>query len=117
MEGVIDDGEPSGDIWPTGAGCGARAGLGDVVLVVTRYFGGTKLGIGGLVRAYGGAARDVLAVVPTVLKVARVVVGVEFEYVFFEQVKRVLPDFDAEIVEQDFSDRGCCFSSSPEQKG
>lgn len=116
VEGVSDDGEPSGTSGPPVLAVVRGSGLGDVVLVVTRYFGGTKLGTGGLVRAYSGAARDVLSVVPTVLKVARVVVGIEFEYVFFEQVRRLLADFDAEIVDQDFSDRVAVFVRLPEQR-
>lgn len=116
VEGVSDDGEPSGTSGPPVLAVVRGSGLGDVVLVVTRYFGGTKLGTGGLVRAYSGAARDVLSVVSTVLKVARVVVGIEFEYVFFEQVRRLLVDFDAEIVDQDFSDRVVVFVRLPEQR-
>lgn len=116
VEGVSDDGEPSGTSGPPVLAVVRGSGLGDVVLVVTRYFGGTKLGTGGLVRAYSGAARDVLSVVSTVLKVARVVVGIEFEYVFFEQVRRLLVDFDAEIVDQDFSDRVAVFVRLPEQR-
>ncbi len=114
IEGMSDDGEPSGTAGPPVLTVVRGSGIGDVVVVVTRYFGGTKLGTGGLVRAYSGAARDVLAALTTVLKVSRVVVGVEFDYSFFEQVKRLLPDYDAEIVDQDFSNRVVIFVRLPE---
>lgn len=55
-----DDGEPSGSAGRPILGALERAGLTNLVVVVTRYFGGTKLGVGGLARAYGGAASLVL---------------------------------------------------------
>jgi uncharacterized YigZ family protein len=66
-----DDGEPSGSAGRPILQAIEAADLTDVVVAVTRYFGGTKLGVGGLVRAYGGAAAQGLAraavevVVPT----------------------------------------------------
>ncbi len=51
-EGMSDDGEPPGTAGRPALAVLRGADLGDVVLVVTRYFGGTKLGTGGLVRAY-----------------------------------------------------------------
>jgi len=66
-----DDGEPSGSAGKPILAAVEGAGLTFVVVTVTRYFGGTKLGVGGLVRAYGGAAAAVLervearTVVPT----------------------------------------------------
>jgi uncharacterized YigZ family protein len=51
IEGLSDDGEPSGTSGPPIMAVLRGAPVGDVVLVVTRYFGGTKLGTGGLVRA------------------------------------------------------------------
>jgi uncharacterized YigZ family protein len=55
-----DDGEPSGSAGRPILGALDRAGVTNLVVVVTRYFGGTKLGVGGLARAYGGAASLVL---------------------------------------------------------
>ena len=59
-----DDGEPSGTAGRPMLAVLQGSGLGDVVVVITRYFGGTKLGTGGLVRAYGDAVREALLVVP-----------------------------------------------------
>src|SRR3954469_1102863 len=55
IEGMSDDGEPSGTAGPPVLAVLRGADIGDAVLVVTRYFGGTKLGTGGLVHAYGDA--------------------------------------------------------------
>ena len=56
-----DDGEPSGSAGEPILQRMRRAELIDSMIVVTRYFGGTKLGVGGLVRAYGGAAGETIA--------------------------------------------------------
>ena len=56
-----DDGEPSGSAGQPILKEIAGAGLTQVAVGVTRWFGGTKLGVGGLMRAYGGAAKEVLA--------------------------------------------------------
>src|SRR5512133_3503069 len=64
-----DDGEPSGTAGRPALAVLQGSGLGDVVVVITRYFGGTKLGTGGLVRAYSDAVREVLAVTPHAEKV------------------------------------------------
>ena len=57
QEGLSDDGEPAGTSGKPAMAVLRGADIGDVVLVVTRYFGGIKLGTGGLVRAYSSAAK------------------------------------------------------------
>ncbi len=59
-EGMTDDGEPSGTSGPPVLAVLRGADIGDTAIVVARYFGGTKLGTGGLVSAYKGAAKAVL---------------------------------------------------------
>jgi uncharacterized YigZ family protein len=102
-EGMSDDREPSGTSGPPILAVLRGAELGDVVIVVTRYFGGTKLGTGGLVRAYGNAARAALQALPTRLKIPKVTIGLEFAYTYFEQIKRLLDGYEAAIDEQDFT--------------
>ncbi|MEX2473593.1 YigZ family protein [Marinobacter sp.] len=58
-----DDGEPSGTAGKPILGVIQHKDMGDVLVMVVRYFGGTKLGAGGLVRAYAGAAESVLSAV------------------------------------------------------
>jgi uncharacterized YigZ family protein len=101
-EGMTDDGEPSGTSGPPVLAVLRGADLGDVVIVVTRYFGGTKLGTGGLVRAYGNAAREALAALPHTKRIPKSTIGLEFAYTYFEQIQRLLAQYDADTKEQDF---------------
>jgi uncharacterized YigZ family protein len=59
-EYASDDGEPSGSAGKPMLSVLQGQGIQNVCVVVTRYFGGTELGVGGLVRAYSGAVKDVL---------------------------------------------------------
>ena len=59
-----DAGEPSGTAGRPILNVIQHKGIGDVIVVVVRYFGGIKLGAGGLVRAYSGAAESVMSVLP-----------------------------------------------------
>ncbi|MFI9652480.1 YigZ family protein [Guyparkeria halopsychrophila] len=61
-----DDGEPSGTAGKPILNVIQHKGIGDLIVVVTRYFGGIKLGAGGLVRAYAGATQQVLAELPLI---------------------------------------------------
>lgn len=75
-----DDGEPGGTAGPPILRQIEGAELINTVVVVTRYYGGTNLGTGGLIRAYGAAAREGIAAAPVVETVLRTVVTVEHGY-------------------------------------
>lgn len=62
--GMSDDGEPHGTAGRPMLTVLLHSGVGDVVAVVTRYYGGVKLGTGGLVKAYGGAVQHALTTLP-----------------------------------------------------
>jgi putative IMPACT (imprinted ancient) family translation regulator len=79
------------------------SGLGDVAVVVTRYFGGTKLGTGGLVRAYGDAVREVLARLPRAEEVATHTVMLALPYPFLERVRLAIADKRGQILDEDFA--------------
>lgn len=75
-----DDGEPSGTAGIPMLSVLQRNGLTDVVVVVTRYFGGTLLGAGGLIRAYGQSVSQVIATVGIVEVQPRLIVAVDATY-------------------------------------
>ncbi|MBI5930879.1 MAG: YigZ family protein [Chloroflexi bacterium] len=102
IEGMSDDGEPSGTAGPPALAVIRGANIGDVVLVITRYFGGTKLGTGGLVHAYGQTAREAIAALPTELKIKRRTLGIEIPYPLYERVKILVSHYDCQIESEDF---------------
>jgi uncharacterized YigZ family protein len=102
IEHSSDDGEPSGTAGRPALSVLRGSGLGDVVIVITRYFGGTKLGTGGLVRAYSDSVREVLKVLPKAQKVATVTARSLVPYSFYEQAQRLISSFKGVITEQDF---------------
>jgi putative IMPACT (imprinted ancient) family translation regulator len=77
--------------------------VGDIVAVVTRYFGGTLLGKGGLVRAYSGGVQLALETLPVAETVARVTMVAVIEYGALSSVRRVLPEYEAEVVAEEFA--------------
>ncbi len=90
-----DDGEPAGTAGRPVLAAIDREGLRDAAVVVTRYFGGTKLGTGGLARAYGEAASLALARVPRRRFVTGARVRVRFEYDDTGAVARLLDSHGA----------------------
>jgi uncharacterized YigZ family protein len=102
IEGLSDDGEPSGTAGPPVMAVLRGSDIGDTALVVTRYFGGTLLGTGGLVRAYGDAAREALSTLPTVEKIARKWIGIDSPYTYYEQIKRLVAQHNGTIGDETF---------------
>ncbi len=103
IEGMSDDGEPSGTAGPPVLAVLRGTDIGDIMIVVTRYFGGTKLGTGGLVRAYGDGARAGLAILTTEEKRLRHTVGVEVSYAAYEYIKRLIVKYEGEIEDETFA--------------
>ncbi len=97
-----DDGEPSGTAGRPALAVLQGSGLGDAAVVITRYFGGTRLGTGGLVHAYGDAVRSVLAILPRARKAATHTVRLIIPYASFERVRRLLAMHQGQILNQDF---------------
>jgi uncharacterized YigZ family protein len=97
-----DDGEPSGTAGRPALAVLTGSGLGDAVVVVTRYFGGTKLGTGGLVRAYSDAVRAVLAEAPLAEKVATHTTRMVLPYALFERVRLLVQEHSGQILEENF---------------
>jgi len=91
--GLSDDREPLGSAGRPILEALLHSGVGDVVAVVTRYYGGTNLGTGGLVRAYGGTARLALEGLARTLRVSRVPIEVRVPYGAVSAARRALVAF------------------------
>jgi uncharacterized YigZ family protein len=102
-EGVSDDGEPSGTSGPPILSILRGTDIGDIIIVVTRYFGGIKLGTGGLVRAYSEAARTALNLLPTEIKVIKVRWLIELPYNQYELAKRHIAVSEGKIHTEEFT--------------
>ena len=98
-----DDREPSGTAGRPALAVLRGSGLGDVAVVVTRYFGGTKLGTGGLVRAYGDSVREVLAILPRAEKVATHTVMMALPYSLLERVRLAIAGQHGQVLDEDFA--------------
>jgi uncharacterized YigZ family protein len=98
-----DDGEPSGTAGRPALAVLRGSGLGDVVAVVTRYFGGTKLGTGGLVRAYSGAVKQGLSNLPRGMKVPTYQVMMVLNYPFYERARRIIDHIKGIILDESFT--------------
>ena len=97
-----DDGEPSGSAGRPILGQIDSAGLSDVLVVVTRYFGGIKLGIPGLIRAYKTSTADALAQAQTVEKVAGRWYALHFPYDSLPAVMKLVKDLSLPQRGQEF---------------
>lgn len=102
IEHCSDDGEPSGTAGRPILAVLKGSGLGDVVVVVTRYFGGTKLGTGGLVRAYSEAVRQVINSVQRAERMSTVTVMIELPYRWLERLRRIITTHHGRILEEEF---------------
>lgn len=101
-EGMSDDGEPSGTAGRPTMAVVRGSGLGDVTVVVTRYFGGTLLGTGGLVHAYGDAAKAVLAELPRMEKIEQTIVVLTMAYTLYEPIRLLAVSHGAVVEDQQF---------------
>ncbi len=103
--GMSDDGEPHGTAGHPMLNVLVHSDVGDVVAVVTRYYGGVKLGKGGLVRAYSGGVKHALDVLPMRELVATSIFDLELDYALLETVRRSFPDFEVGVLSETFGER------------
>ena len=102
--GMSDDGEPHGTAGKPMLGMLLHGDTGDTVAVVTRYFGGTKLGTGGLVRAYGGCLQRALQAMPRSERVERAGLVVRLDYASLEGARACALAHEAELAEEEFGE-------------
>ncbi len=97
-----DDGEPSSSAGKPILGQLLSYQLSDLLIIVVRYFGGTKLGVPGLIRAYRSAASDAIENAEVVEKIAGKMVTFTYDYIQMNGVMKLIKDYSAEIISQHF---------------
>ena len=108
QEGLLvkynDDGEPSGTAGAPMLNILANEGLSNVLVIVTRYFGGILLGTGGLVRAYSEAVKEALNIASYVEKTRGNIVEIEIEYNDLDKIKYYLKQKNIKIIGNDYKE-------------
>lgn len=98
-----DDGEPSGTAGRPALTVLSGSGLGDIVVVITRYFGGTKLGTGGLVRAYSESMRAVLNILPRARRIPTHTAMLALPYNWLERARQLAAAYQGAILDEAFA--------------
>jgi uncharacterized YigZ family protein len=114
--GFSDDGEPSGTAGKPMLMALQGGGIGQVCAIVVRYFGGVKLGTGGLQRAYGGSVRQALGYLQSKLKKAMVHKTLACHYSQVDNVLHLLEQLDGQVVSQDYQQKVLFELSIPIEK-
>ncbi|GAB1432053.1 YigZ family protein [Spirochaetota bacterium] len=104
LEYCSDDGEPAGSSGKSLLSVLKGSGLGNVLIVVTRYFGGTLLGIGGLVKAYSEAGRAVIGVTRRAELVFTDRLCFTLPYHYYDRTKLLLDEYSAFVIEENFGE-------------
>ena len=100
--GMSDDGEPHGTAGRPMLHTLSHSGVGEIVAVCTRYYGGTKLGTGGLARAYSGGVALALASLPTTTKMELVEIAVAIPYTATDTFERQQQRFDLVVTQPSY---------------
>lgn len=99
-----DDGEPSGTAGRPMLDILQKEGLTDILCVVTRYFGGTLLGTGGLVRAYSTALKDAIDKSTFKNETKAIIIKYKYGYNFDAKISSYLRDKDIKVLDSEYSD-------------
>lgn len=100
--GMSDAGEPHGTAGRPMLTVLLHSGVGDIAAIVTRYYGGTKLGTGGLVKAYGGMVQHALDSLPLGERVDSIEVAVTIGYPSITAFQLSLASFEVEVLAQEY---------------
>ena len=102
--GMSDDGEPKGTAGRPVLNVLSGSGITNVLCTVVRYFGGTLLGTGGLVKAYSQSAKDAIEKLPTKPLVKETTFSFRISYDTYDLVKYLLRKFEVQIIDENFSE-------------
>ena len=102
--GLSDDGEPHGTAGRPMLTVLLHADVGEIAAVVTRWYGGVKLGTGGLARAYSGAVQQALDTLPLTWRVERVRAAFTVEYTALTPVRQLLDALEAVVEREEYAD-------------
>lgn len=102
--GFSDDGEPSGTAGKPILAQLSGSGVGEMTAVVTRYYGGIRLGTGGLVKAYGGGVQQALKLLQTIEKKITTKLNLTLDYGLVALAQSVMSQFDAVEVQSQYSE-------------
>ena len=100
--GMSDDGEPSGTAGRPVLDILKGSGITNILITVTRYFGGTLLGTGGLVKAYGDSCKAVLSLCRTEELISKIKFKFLTEYSLYETIKHNFNDFHISNIQENF---------------
>ena len=100
--GFSDDGEPTGTAGKPIIAQLLGSEIGEITAVVVRYFGGIKLGTGGLVRAYGNGVQQSLKLLITKIKVPQVLCEITCDYSFINQIELLVRQVEGTVITSDF---------------
>jgi len=100
---AVDDGEPSSTAGKPILGQILSNEITNILIVVVRYFGGTKLGVGGLINAYKTAAADAIENNEIIEKTLDAYFKIEYDYILMNSVMKIIKDDSLEILKQDFN--------------
>lgn len=114
--GFSDDGEPSGTAGRPMLSALQGGDIGQLCAIVVRYFGGTKLGTGGLQRAYGASVREALTLVEKVLKIPQVERELSCDYYQVKDVLHLVEQTQSSINTQDFQEKVIFVLAIPEDQ-
>ncbi len=103
--GLSDDGEPHGVAGKPMLTTIQHGGIGDITAVVTRYFGGTKLGMGGMVKAYTQAVKTALEQLTVTEKISWIELSIKIGYPLLDNIERLLPEFEVELIDKQFTEQ------------
>ncbi|MEQ5235686.1 IMPACT family protein [Providencia rettgeri] len=102
--GFSDDGEPTGTAGKPIMAQLLGSNLGEVTCVVVRYFGGIKLGTGGLVKAYGNGAQQALKILPTKTKVPQKIFNLVCDYSLINAIEQLLVQVNGTVLHSDYNE-------------